>query len=135
MKVVLTVDRSQVVRAVVERHLERFDCRVVEATAADEAIAAARAHRPVLMLVEAGIHAAAVRNGDAAYLATPVVLLTTDHPASARLRDDPGIVASLRKPFEQSSFDRAVRGVLGAPQDAPLPSRHAPQGVSDERRP
>lgn len=129
MKIVLVVDRSQVVRAVVERHLERFDCRVVEATAADDAIAAARAHRPALMLVEAGIHAAARRSGDASYLATPLVLLTTDHPASARLRDDPGVVASLRKPFDQSSFDRAIRSVLGAPRDAPAAGAHATQGV------
>ena len=129
MKIVLAVDRSQVVRAVVERHLERFDCQFLEATTADQAIVAAREHRPAFMLVEAGIHAAAVRSGDAGYLATPVVLLTTDHPASTRLRDDPAVVASLRKPFDQSSFDRAVRGMLGAPRSVPVASMRAAQGA------
>lgn len=124
MNIVLTVDRSRVVRAVVERHLERFDCQVLEATTADEAIAAAREHRPGLMFVEAGVHAVATRSGDAAYLAAPVVLLTTDHPASVRLRNDPGVVASLRKPFDQASFDRAVAGILGAPRGTA--AGHAP---------
>lgn len=130
MTIVLAVDRSQVVRAVIERHLERFDCQFLEATTADEAIAAVRAHRPAFMLVEAGIHAAALRSNDAAYLATPAVLLTTDHPASARLRDDPAVVGSLRKPFDQSSFDRAVRGWLGAPRDVPVASLRVSQGAS-----
>ena len=128
MKIVLVVDHSQVVRAVVERHLERYECRIVEATTADDAIAAARAHRPALMLVEAGVHAAARRSGDAGYLATPVVLLITDHPASTRLRDDPGVVASLRKPFDRSSFDRAIGGLLGEPRAVPSVP-HAAQGA------
>ncbi|MBI3767517.1 MAG: hypothetical protein HY271_03360 [Deltaproteobacteria bacterium] len=130
MKIVLTVDRSRVVRAVVERHLERFACLSIEATTADEAIVAAREHRPALMLVEAGVHAVAARSGDAAYLAVPVVLLATDHPASVRLCDDASVVASLRKPFDQSSFDRAVRGVLGTPQVAAAANVHAAQGAS-----
>jgi CheY-like chemotaxis protein len=130
MKIVLTVDRSRVVRAVVERHLERFGCLSIEATTADEAIAAAREHHPALMLVDAGVHAVAARGEDAAYLEVPVVLLTTDHPASTRLRDDPCVVACLRKPFDQSSFDRAVRSVLGSPQVSPAARVHAAQGAS-----
>ncbi len=118
MKTVLIVDRSQVVRAVVERHLERFDCRFVEATTADDAIAAVHAHDPGLLLVESTVHAAAARSGDARYLETPVVLLTTDHPASARLRDDAQVIASLRKPFDRATFDDAVAKVLGAPRSA-----------------
>jgi CheY-like chemotaxis protein len=119
MKTVLTVDQSQVVRAVVERHLERFDCRVVEATTADDAIAAVHTHEPALLLVESGVHMAAARSGDARYLETPVVLLTTDHPASLRLRDDPRVIASLHKPFDRASFDEAVAKVLGTPHGAP----------------
>jgi len=116
MRIVLTVDRSRVVRAVVERHLERFDCLAIEATTADEAMVAAREHAPALMLVDAAVHAAATRNGDAAYTNVPIVLLTTDHPGAERHAHDPRVVAQLRKPFDQSSFDRAVRGVLGAPR-------------------
>src|SRR5689334_608510 len=115
MRIVLTVDRSRVVRAVVERHLERFDCLAIEATSADEAIVAAREHAPALMLVDAAVHAAATRNADAAYANVPVVLLTTSHPGAERHADDPRVVAQLRKPFDQSNFDRAVRTVLGAP--------------------
>ncbi len=118
MKTVLIVDRSQVVRAVVERHLERFDCRFVEATTADDAIAAVHAHDPDLMLVESTAHAAAARSGDARYLETRVVLLTTDHPASVRLRDDAQVIASLRKPFDRTSFDGAVATILGGPRAA-----------------
>lgn len=128
MKIVLTVDRSRVVRAVVERHLERFDCVLLEATTADDAIAAAREHAPALMLVDAAVHAAAAPRGDAAYAAVPVILLTTDHPGSARLADDRHVLAHLRKPFDQATFDRAVRGVLGAPRaaaPAPTPARSA----------
>ena len=118
MKTVLIIDRSQVVRAVVERHLERFDCRVVAATTADDAIAAVHADDPDLMLVESTVHAAAARDGDTRYLETSVVLLTTDHPASIRLRDDRQVIASLRKPFDRASFDAAVAKVLGAPGHA-----------------
>jgi len=118
MKTVLIVDRSQVVRAVVERHLERFDCRFVAATTADDAIAAVHAHDPDLLLVESTVHAAAARSGDARYLETRVVLLTTDHPASVRLRDDAQVIASLRKPFDRATFDDAVAKVLGLPRSA-----------------
>jgi len=129
MKTVLTVDPSQVVRAVVERHLERFDCRVVEATSADAALAAVHAHTPDLMLVEAAAHAAAARSGDTRYLAIPVVLLTTDHPGSVRLSDDPPVVASLRKPFDRASFDGAVGKLLGAPRLASAPMQVAHGGA------
>src|SRR5258708_7861290 len=87
MRNVLTADRSSVVRAVVERHLERFGCLAVEATNAAEAIAEARERPLALMVVDAGVHAAASRESDPAYDAVPIVLLTTDHPASA---PDPG---------------------------------------------
>jgi CheY-like chemotaxis protein len=116
MKTVLSVDPSRVVRAVIERHLERFDCELREATTADEALAAIAAAPPDVMLVDAGAHAVAVRRGDAGYDAVPVVLLTTDHPASADHEHDPNVVATLHKPFEQSGFDRAVRRVLGTPR-------------------
>ncbi len=117
MRTVLTADRSPVVRAVVERHLERYGCTALEATNAEEALAGAREFPLALMLVDAGIHAAAGRAAEAAYDALPVVLLTTDHPASEPEPGDIRIVATLRKPFDESSFDRAVRGILGEPRD------------------
>jgi CheY-like chemotaxis protein len=129
MKTVLTVDPSQVVRAVVERHLERFDCRMIEATTADEAIAVVHADAPDLVLVEAAVHAAASRGGDARYVEVPVVLLTTDHPASIRLRDDPCVVAALRKPFDRASFDGAVAKVLGTPRGT-SPTMRVAQGAA-----
>ncbi len=129
MKTVLTVDRSQVVRAVVERHLERFDCRFVEATTADDAIAAVHAHDPDLVLVESTVHAAAVRSGDARYREARVVLLATDHPGSVRLHDDPQVIASLRKPFDRTGFDHAVAKVLGAPRSAAA-AMHVAQGAA-----
>jgi CheY-like chemotaxis protein len=126
MQTVLTVDRSRVVRAVIERHLERFDCLPIEATTADEAIVAAREHAPALMLVDAAAHSAATRAADAAYAAAPVVLLMTNHPGAERHADDPHVIARLRKPFDQSSFDRAVRSVLGTPRAGARSPRPAP---------
>ena len=128
MKTVLTVDPSQVVRAVVERHLERFDCEVIEATTADAAIAAVNARGPDLIVIESGVHTVVARVGDNRYMGTPVVLLTTDHPGSVRLCDDPRVVASLRKPFDRASFDDAVVKVLGPPR-APATARAA-QGAA-----
>ena len=115
MKSVRSVNPSRVVRAVIERHLERFDCAVREATTADEALIAVHEEAPDLMLIEAGAHAVATRRNDPAYDAVAVVLLTTEHPASARHESDANVVATLQKPFEQSGFDRAVRSVLGTP--------------------
>jgi CheY-like chemotaxis protein len=117
MKSVLSVEPSRVVRAVIERHLERFDCAVREATTADEALAAVQEEPPDLVLIEAGAHAVAARRNDPAYGAVAVVLLTTEHPASARHESDANVVATLQKPFEQSGFDRAVRSVLGTPAE------------------
>ena len=130
MRNVLTADRSSVVRAVVERHLERFGCLAVEATNAAEAIAEARERPLALMVVDAGVHAAASRESDPAYDAVPIVLLTTDHPASAPDPGDARIVATLRKPFDEPSFDRAVAAVLGEPRHTPSGVRTAHQGVA-----
>jgi CheY-like chemotaxis protein len=130
MRTVLTADRSTVVRAVIERHLERFGCLAVEATNAAEAIAEARERPLALMVVDAGVHAAASREADPAYDAIPIVLLTTDHPASVPDPDDARIVAILRKPFDESSFDRAVTAILGEPRHTPAGIRTGKQGVA-----
>jgi|SRR5689334_4043599 len=129
MRTVLTADRSTVVRAVVERHLERYGCRALEATNAEEALAGAREHQLDLMVVDAGVHAAAGRLADAAYDSVPLVLLTTDHPASEPDPDDSRIVATLRKPFDASSFDRAVQSILGEPRPAAV-ANVAQQGAA-----
>jgi len=130
MRTVLTADRSTVVRAVVERHLERYGCRALEATNAEEALAGAREHQLDLMVVDAGVHAAAGRLADPAYDAVPLVLLTTDHPASEPDPDDSRVVATLRKPFDASSFDRAVQRVLGEPRPAASVANVAQQGAA-----
>ncbi len=130
MRTVLTADRSTVVRAVVERHLERFDCAAIEARNSTEAIAGAREHRPALMVVDAAVHVAACREADPAYDAVPVVLLTTDHPASEPDPGDTRIVASLRKPFDESSFDRAVAKILGEPRPTLARTWSTYQGVA-----
>jgi len=116
MRIVLTVDRSKVVRAVVERHLERYGCVAVEATNADEAIAVARECTVSLILAESAAHAAAVRRRDARYDAVPIILLTTDDLGEPSHDGDPHVVATLRKPFDRPRFDAAVGGVLRMPE-------------------
>ena len=109
-------------RTLVDR-LDGFGCLAVEATNAAEAIAEARERPLALMVVDAGVHAAASRESDPAYDAVPIVLLTTDHPASVRLRDD-------RQVIDEPSFDRAVAAVLGEPRHTPSGVRTAHQGVA-----
>lgn len=138
-RTVLTVDDSKVVRAMVARALERYDCRIVEAANGQEAVAAAEKHRPDLILLDItmpvmdGRQALAALRARDTTRAIPVIMLTAERTKEiiveiAKL----GVSGYLLKPFEQQSFDREVGKVLGPPP-APL-DRGAVLVVDDSER-
>ena len=122
MKTVLMLDDSQVVRAMVTRHLERYTCRVVEATSAQEGIKAARQHAPDLILLDASLAGVGGRDVLAGLREEPsctsvpvIVLVAADDTEVARKIAAAGVTCRLIKPFGKASFDATVGGVLGAP--------------------
>jgi CheY-like chemotaxis protein len=121
-KTVLTVDDSKVVRTMVARALEKYGCRVIEATNGREAIAAAEQHKPDLILLDVtmpemdGRQALALLREREACRRIPVIMLTAERTREliievARL----GVAGYLLKPFDQPTFDREVGKVLGPP--------------------
>jgi len=120
MKTVLTVDGSKVVRSMVARGIEPLGCRPIEAADPDEGLAAARLHRPDLVLLdaaEAGAEAerviAALR-ADVTTRSIPVILLTVDgDDAAARALARLGASGAVVKPFRTDTLAREVRRVLG----------------------
>ncbi len=133
MKTVLTVDDSKVVRTMVARHLEPYHCRLLEAANGEEGVAAARAHRPDLILHDVtmpvidGREALAALRRDPACQAIPVIMLTAESGKDlvleiARL----GVTGYIVKPFQKETFEKEVSKVLGPPGAAA--AADAPRG-------
>jgi CheY-like chemotaxis protein len=125
MKTVLTIDDSKIVRMMVTKHLEPYDCQVIEATNGQEGVAAAKKHRPDLILLDVtmpvmdGPEALAELRKDAAFKSIPVIMLTAESGRDkvaemVKL----GITGYIVKPFEKYTFDQQVAKVLGAPTGA-----------------
>ncbi len=120
MRIVLVVDRSRVVRAVVRRCLEPYGCRVVEA-AHVEASGGGEGECPALVLLEVAPSgspdaALAALRRRAGWTEVPVVALVARDPRDASEAPlQPGVVGRLLKPFNPSLFDEAVHPVLGPP--------------------
>jgi CheY-like chemotaxis protein len=121
-KTVLTVDDSKVVRTMVARALERYGCRIIEASNGKEAVEAAAQHKPDLILLDItmpemdGRQALAALRAGGPCQRTPVIMLTAERTKEiiveiARL----GVSGYLLKPFDQQSFDREVGKVIGPP--------------------
>jgi CheY-like chemotaxis protein len=119
MRTVLTVDNSKVVRSMVARGIESLGCRLIEADDADEGLAAARMHRPDLVLLDVAAQAAdaerllAALRADATTRGIPVILLTADGDADvARGLARLGVSGSVAKPFRTEALEVEVRRVL-----------------------
>ncbi|HLK10314.1 MAG TPA: response regulator [Candidatus Binatia bacterium] len=139
MKTVLTVDDSKVVRSMVARHLQPYGCRVLEAANGEEGVAAAREHRPDLILLDVtmpvmdGREALGALRADPACKAIPVIMLTAESGKDlvleiARL----GVTGYIVKPFQKETFDKEVSKVLGPPGAAAIaaaPAADAPVDV------
>ena len=130
MKKVLTVDDSKVVRAMIGRHLARYDCQVLEASDGKEGVEAARQHKPDLILLDVtmpvmdGRQALAELHRDAACKSIPVIMLTAESGRElvteiVKL----GVRGYIVKPFKQETFDKEVSKILGAPSAAPVDIR------------
>jgi two-component system cell cycle response regulator len=137
MKTVLTVDDSKVVRTMVARHLEPYGCRILEAANGEEGVAAAREHRPDLILLDVtmpvmdGREALAALRRDPACQAIPVIMLTAESGKDlvleiARL----GVTGYIVKPFQKETFEKEVSKVLGPPgKPAAAPQADAPVDI------
>jgi len=122
MKTVLMLDDSQVARAMVTRHLERYACRVVEAISAQDGIEAARRQAPDLILLDASLaHVdgrdtlAGLRDEPSCTSVPIIVLVAADDTEVARKITAAGVTCRLIKPFGKATFDATVGTVLGAP--------------------
>jgi CheY-like chemotaxis protein len=122
MKTVLMLDDSQVVRAMVTRHLKRYACRVVEATTTQEGIEAARQHAPDLILLDASLAGVDGQDALAGLREEPrctsvpvIVLVAADDTEVARRIAAAGVTCRLIKPFGKATFDATVGDVLGTP--------------------
>jgi CheY-like chemotaxis protein len=125
---ILVADDSTTMRRAVAIAFARGDWRVTAVATGAEALARARADRPDLCFIDAGLgsesgyEVCAALKGDAALGSVPVVLLTSsfhpfDHAQAARC----GVDAHVEKPFEtQALLDRAAAlfGAAGAPAEA-----------------
>jgi two-component system, cell cycle response regulator len=141
MKTVLTVDDSKVVRSMVARCLESYGCRIVEATNGQEGVAAARQHKPDLILLDItmpvmdGRQALAELRKDVACAAIPVIMLTAESGRDIVLEiARMGVTGYIVKPFQKETFDTEVGKVLGAAEsNAPI-DRGAVLVVNDSER-
>jgi CheY-like chemotaxis protein len=122
MKTVLTVDDSKVVRALIARNLGDYGVQVVEAENGRDGLAAARLHKPALILLDVtmpvmgGVEVLAALRNDETTRSIPVIML------AAEGGEDPlvelvrlGIAGYIVKPFQQATFDAEVSKVLGPP--------------------
>ena len=106
-KIVLTVDGSTVVRAIVRRHLGRHGCSVLEAADSATARDLARDHQPAVIVADRGELVALA--ADERCAAIPTIALVTDANAPA-----PCAAACLVRPFQAQTFDRAFARALAA---------------------
>lgn len=125
MKTVLTVDDSQVVRAMVTRHLQRYGCSILEAADGQEGINMARAHHPDLVLLDVtmpvmdGKQALAELRKDTTTKGIPVVMLTAESGRDLVVELlELGVNGYIVKPFQQETFDKEVSKFLGVPGGA-----------------
>lgn len=137
MRTVLTVDDSKVVRALLARNLGDYGVQVIEAENGQDALAAARLHKPDLILLDVtmpvmgGVEALAVLRSDASTRSIPVIMLAAEggeDPVAEVVRL--GIAGYIVKPFQQATFDAEVSKVLGRPGAAAAPGRGG-VGVDD----
>jgi two-component system chemotaxis response regulator CheY len=122
MKTVLMLDNSQVVRAMLTRHLERYACRVVEAISARQGIEAVRQEVPDLILLDASLAHVDGRDTLAGLREEPncasvpiIVLVAADDTEVARKINAAGVTCRLIKPFGKATFDATVGTALSAP--------------------
>jgi two-component system cell cycle response regulator len=129
MKTVLTVDDSKVVRSMVNRYLQGYGCRLVEAANGVEGIEAAKQNKPDLILLDItmpvmdGRQALAELRNDPVCKGIPVIMLTAESGRDivveiAKL----GISGYIVKPFQKETFDKEVGKVLGAPDGKAAPT-------------
>lgn len=136
MKTVLTVDDSKVVRMMVARALEAFDCRVLEAGNGEEGVAAATAESPDLVLLDVTMP---VMDGRAALRAlraqdetreTPVIMLTAESGKDIVVEvAQLGVSGYIVKPFKPDVFQAEVAKVLGEPGQSDTAAPVDPKAV------
>jgi two-component system cell cycle response regulator len=125
MKTVLTVDDSKVVRSMVSRYIKPWNCQLIEAADGKEGVAAAREHKPDLILLDItmpvmdGREALAELRKDAACKSIPVIMLTAESGKDivievAKL----GVAGYIVKPFQKETFEKGVSKILGDPAAA-----------------
>ncbi len=118
---ILVVDDDAALRDIVHEALSVAGYATVAVGTGPEALAAARAHPPALILLDHklpgmdGPAVLAALQADPQLRTIPVLLLTG---SLVDLPELPGVAATLRKPFALQNLEAAVRALLAAGRGA-----------------
>ena len=112
-KIVLTLDGSRLMRAMLSHHFARYGCSILEASDPTQARDLVREHRPALIVANGTLLPFLQRDEECA--AIPTIALM------ARVQDEERAAAvtataCLLTPFHAQNFDREVSEILGAPR-------------------
>ena len=128
---ILVADDDADLLAMVVRHLKTMKCKLVEASDGEAALAAAKKHKPDLMIIDVMMPGKsgwevckAVREDDSLHHTGVIVLTGIGEQLNAMTSPLYGADASIDKPFEFAELDFKIRKVLSdrrrkAKDDAP----------------
>ena len=116
--VVLVVDDDLPIRNLMQSLLKEFRFQPVTAGSGEEALAAARARRPDVVLLDlnmpgmSGEETLAALRGETGLETTPVVLLTGEPVSDSQLASL-GVWAAIQKPFDLPELIELIRRAAG----------------------
>jgi len=116
---ILTVDDSRIVRMLISRALQGYDCQIVEATNGEEGLAAALRENPDLILLDVtmpvmdGFELLARLRQEATLAKVPVIMLTAESSQeSVAKADGLGVSGYIAKPFKEEVLRDRINGII-----------------------
>jgi CheY-like chemotaxis protein len=116
---ILTVDDSRIVRMLITRALQAYDCQIVEATNGEEGLAAATREQPDLILLDVtmpvmdGFELLACLRKEPSLAKVPVIMLTAESSQESVARADGlGVSGYIAKPFKEEALRDRISEVV-----------------------
>jgi len=116
---ILTVDDSRIVRMLITRALQGYDCLIVEATNGEEGLAAALLEKPDLILLDVtmpvmdGFELLARLRQESDLAKVPIIMLTAESSQESVARADGlGVSGYVAKPFKEEELRDRINAII-----------------------